>query len=348
LNNTITKKPEDQLVIVADKPLQAMNSFGFKACAERFAQVENDAQIAAASSLAQQKNWPLFVLGAGSNLVLSKDIPGLVIQHAGASISYEAADESAIVCAEAGVNWHQLVLNTLDKGYGGLENLSLIPGTAGAAPVQNIGAYGVEFCDLLDSLDVYHRPTSRWLTLKAADCHFSYRDSLFKQHPGDYIIARVRLRLHRQSPINTRYSGLHQTLLDAGIAHPDHQAVGRAVCQLRRQKLPDPAVIGNAGSFFKNPIVTADKAQQLHEQFPGIASFELADGQFKLAAAWLIDSLGYKGIRRGSVGVHDQQALVLVHEGGATGQQLLQLAFEIIAAVQAHYGVALVPEPVLL
>ncbi len=353
-----------------------MNSFGFNVNAERFVLVGSDTQIAAVCSLARKKNWPLFVLGAGSNLVLSKDIPGLVVQLGSASISYqsvgdrhahqygspdkstsnsslhsrqsEAVDEAAIVCADAGVNWHQLVLDTLDNGYGGLENLSLIPGTAGAAPVQNIGAYGVEFCDLLDSLDAYHRPTSRWLTLNAADCRFSYRDSLFKQHPGDYIIARLRLRLHRHSPINTSYSGLHKALLDAGKIQPKHQDISRAVCQLRRQKLPDPAIIGNAGSFFKNPIVSADKAKQLRKQFPAIASFELADGQFKIAAAWLIDSLGYKGIRRGFVGVHDRQALVLVHEGGATGEQLMQLAFEIIEAVKTRYELTLVPEPVML
>jgi len=348
-----------RLGIQRDVSLQGLNSLGFAARAEFFATAVSDLHLADVLRYAHSLGWPVFVLGGGSNLVLTGDMAGLVLRIGCQKISYSPqADGGAIVTAGAGVSWHTLVTHTLDQGLAGLENLSLIPGTAGAAPVQNIGAYGVELAERLVSVDAWHRTSGRVETLLAQECRFAYRDSRFKQELDEWIILRVCLRLHVDMPTVTSYGALDAELAQADL--PQDESVNRhssihkarqisdAVIRIRSRKLPDPAVIGNVGSFFHNPIVSKSIAEPLRARYPDIVCHQQADGQFKLAAGWLIDSLGFKGASRGAVGVHDAQALVLVNKGNGDGNALLKLAREISDSVHSTYGVELTIEPRVL
>lgn len=315
-------------------------------------EVASDAELVEAVALARKHKWPLQILGGGSNLVLTRDVPGLTIRMIDRQICYEpvhgGSPGSVIVTSAAGMSWHELVLDTLAHGYGGLENLSLIPGTVGAAPVQNIGAYGVELADRFVSLDAWHVTTQGWITLTQQECRFAYRDSLFKQSPGEFVIVRVRLELSSVMPLSLTYAGLIERLASSHIDSPTHRDVSHAVIAIRQEKLPDPARIGNAGSFFQNPVIDSELAARLKSRFPNMVSYQQPDGMVKLAAGWLVESLGYKGIDRNGVGVHEHQALVLVHRGGSTGKALMALADEIVAAVQTRYDVTLNPEPVVV
>ena len=233
-------------------------------------------------------------------------------------------------------------------GFHGLENLSLIPGTLGAAPVQNIGAYGVELCDVFDSLDALDRNSGKVCRLDREDCQFSYRESLFKQHPGRFVILRVRLRLTRQPQPRLDYAPLASAWQATGLQLPDSRVISRLVCDIRRSKLPDPAVLGNAGSFFKNPLVTCQQAEELLKRWPDMPHYQQGDGYIKLAAGWLIEQAGWKGYHRERVGVHRDQALVLVNLGGARGADVIGLADDIRADIKEKFGVDLVMEPQLL
>jgi len=251
--------------------------------------------------------------------------------------------------AGAGESWHGLVQWTLAQGLPGLENLALIPGTVGAAPVQNIGAYGVELKDRFESLDAVDLVTGRTVTLDAAACRFGYRDSVFKQHlAGKSVITRVRFRLPRPWLPVLGYLDLERKRAETGITEPDARTIFNWVCAIRRAKLPDPAVIGNAGSFFKNPVVSAEQCRDIIDRDPEVVHYPLPDGSAKLAAGWLIDACGWKGKAVGGAAVYDKQALVLVNRGGATGGEVVTLARAIQESVYGRFGIRLEPEPVVV
>ncbi|MDY7217996.1 UDP-N-acetylmuramate dehydrogenase [Denitrificimonas sp. JX-1] len=334
------------LVIQEQVSLRPYNTLAVDVRARFFVAVETLEQLRAALAWAKQREIAVFLLGGGSNLVLAKDLDVLVIhlQLRGINVLSED-DEFARVEVQAGENWHAFVQWSLAQGYSGLENLSLIPGSIGAAPVQNIGAYGVEVKDHLESVLVYDRYAQQTQRLSEKECQFAYRDSLFKRESGRRVILSIIFKLPKQATLHLDYGDLRGYLNKQGITEPTPQAVSRAVCEVRAAKLPDPAQLANTGSFFKNPVVSAEHAQKLKEQYPHIVSFVQDDGQVKLAAGWLIDQAGWKGLRQGDAAVHAQQALVLVNHGNASGQQILQLAAQIQADIKQRYGVELEIEP---
>ena len=348
--------PGDAPPILHDHPLDELNAFGFRQRAERYAEAPDERALETLLGLAEANGWPVFVLGGGTNVVLSRDVPGLTLRLTDDRViierdAPELGPGEVRVRAGAGAGWHALVEATLAAGADGLENLALIPGTVGAAPVQNIGAYGVELADRLERVRAWHRPSARFVELPVDACGFGYRDSRFKRERGDWIIVRADFALGPHRPRATGYASLAEALRRAGAAGdapPSAREVADAVIAVRRSKLPDPAVIGNAGSFFHNPVVPASEAERIRRSHPGLVSWPDARGAEKLAAGWLIDRLGYRGVRRGAVGVHRDQALVLVNEGGGTGAELLALVEEILGAVRAAYGVELTVEPVVV
>jgi UDP-N-acetylmuramate dehydrogenase len=290
-----------------------------------------------------------FILGGGSNLVLTRDLQPLVLKVEVPGRRLIDDGDDWIVEAGAGERWHDLVLWTIEQGVGGLENLALIPGTVGAAPVQNIGAYGVEVKDRFDSLDTLDLMSGRAVTLNKDACHFGYRDSVFKQHlAGRSVILRVRFRCPKRWAPELGYLDLQRAQEAAGVTAPTPAQVAEWVMAIRRAKLPDPAVIGNAGSFFKNPIVSAEACRAVIAREPHIVHYPLEDGRCKLAAGWLIDACGWKGKTVGGAGVYEKQALVLVNRGEARGGEVLTLAQAIQASVFARFGVRLEPEPVVV
>ena len=328
--------------------LTRLNTLGLVSQSDAFVTLSDPAQLPALSALARQAE-SLLVLGGGSNVVLPRRVPGLVAQVAFKGVRLlEARPDAWLVEAAGGENWHRFVETCVDNGWDGLENLALIPGTVGAAPVQNIGAYGVEFDARFHSLTAWDVPAGRLVEMQADDCRFAYRDSAFKHDaPGRWIIVSVRFALPRPWQPVLGYPDLqrHARLAQGAPAARD---IFDAVCEIRRAKLPDPAVTGNAGSFFKNPIVTAGVRDSLAERFPGLVSYAQPDGGYKLAAGWLIDQCGWKGRALGAAGVHDRQALVLVNRGGATATDIMGLAQAIQQAVADRYGVRLEPEPVVV
>tara|TARA_R110000751_G_scaffold67447_1_gene137710 strand:- start:5220 stop:6251 length:1032 start_codon:yes stop_codon:yes gene_type:complete len=329
--------------------LRPYNTLAVSERAEYLLTVEDDRQLQAALLLADQHRWPVTLLGGGSNLVLAGPVSGLVLlmRSRGRRVLSRSASE-LIIEAAAGENWHDFVCWSLDLGLNGLENLSLIPGTVGAAPVQNIGAYGVEVKDVFHSLDALDRETGEVRCFSLTDCEFAYRDSHFKRAPGRYVILRVRFRLSPRPHINVEYTPLAAAWRATGLDAPDARVVSELVCSIRRSKLPDPAALPNAGSFFKNPLVSQATAEALLQRFPDMPNFPQADGRRKLAAGWLIEQAGWKGFRRGDVGVHTAQALVLVNYGVARGADIMTLAADIAEDVQQRFGVRLEQEPPLL
>lgn len=288
----------------------------------------------------------MLVIGAGSNLLLTADIPALVLRMATRGIRQLSDDGTRVVIeAEAGEAWHPFVQWTLAQGLSGLENLSLIPGTVGAAPMQNIGAYGVEIKDVFAGLTALDRQTGELRDFTLAECNFAYRDSLFKQQVGRWLILRVRFALNRVEHLHLEYGPVRQRLTEQGIEQPSASDVSQAICSIRSEKLPDPAVLGNAGSFFKNPVVGAQLAAQIRLAHPGLVGYPQPDGQVKLAAGWLIEQAGWKGFREGDAGVHRLQSLVLVNYGGATGLELLELAQRIQKDIFERFNVELEMEP---
>lgn len=329
--------------------LKPYNSFAVEACASHFAEAENDQQVRDALSYAQAQQLPLLLLGGGSNLLLTADVEALVLRMASRGIRLLEDDgENVLIEVEAGEPWHSFVQWTLAQGFVGLENLSLIPGTVGAAPVQNIGAYGVELKDCFVGLTALDRSSGELREFPLQACGFAYRDSLFKRESGRWVILRVRFALSRSAALHLGYGPVSQRLVEQGIAMPTAQDVSRAICGIRSEKLPDPAELGNAGSFFKNPLVSAELAQRLRAEHADLVAYPQADGQVKLAAGWLIERAGWKGFREGDAGVHRLQALVLVNYGAATGAQLLNLAQRIQADIAQRFVVDLEIEPNVL
>jgi UDP-N-acetylmuramate dehydrogenase len=338
------------LRVIERASLRALNTFGIDARADRLVVLERQDQVEAALAACGPEG-PALVLGGGSNLLITRDIPGAVLQVAlsGRDRLGQAGDDQ-IVEAAAGENWHGFVQWTLAQGLAGLENLSLIPGTAGASPIQNIGAYGVEMRERFTYLTALDRRTGSIARLQAPECRFGYRDSLFKHPEGrHWLILKVAFRLSRCAAPVLSYPALADELARQGIRQPTAVQVSEAVCAIRRARLPDPARLGNAGSFFKNPVVDAAVADALRENHPGLPVYaDSAPGRCKLSAAWLIDRCGWKGRREGPAGVHAEHALVLINHGGATGEQILALARRIQDSVADRFGIALEMEPVVV
>lgn len=334
------------LLVQSGVSLKLFNSFGVDVRAQRFAEAHSDADVRGALAYAASNALPLLVIGGGSNLLLTADIQALVLRMATRGIRVLSDDGSQVVIeAEAGEPWHPFVQHTLAQGLSGLENLSLIPGTVGAAPMQNIGAYGVEIKDVFAGLTALDRQTGELRDFTLEECNFAYRDSLFKQQPGRWLILRVRFTLNRTAHLHLEYGPVRQRLTEQGIDHPTPTDVSQAICSIRSEKLPDPAVLGNAGSFFKNPLVPAALVTRLKVEYPDLVAYAQPDGQMKLAAGWLIEKAGWKGFREADAGVHKLQALVLVNYGGATGLQLLALAQRIQADIWQRFSVELEMEP---
>jgi len=338
------------LSLQTDYPLQKLNSFGIDAHAQEFLSVDHIAQLHALRANAALASQPRLILGGGSNLVLPDKVQGLVVKIALTGKEVISEDDAHVyVRAEAGENWHAFVLWTLAQGYGGLENLSLIPGTVGAAPIQNIGAYGVEIQDVFHSLDVFDLATGEVLTLRRSACRFAYRDSIFKHEYKDrMVILGVIFALPKVWTPKLGYADVAQYLAGKQITAPTPSDVSDAVIAIRQVKLPDPAVIGNVGSFFKNPIVTAELRDRLLRSHPKLVSYQQPSGDYKLAAGWLIEQCGWKGKNLGNAGVYEKQALVLVNRGGATGAEVRQLAQQIQHDVQKKFSVLLEVEPVFV
>ena len=327
--------------------LKNLNSFAVDARCEQLLTLENPQDI---DALIEQNLFDPkkdVILGGGSNVLFASDVAGRVILNrvAGKRILADSKSD-ALIEASGGENWHQLVLWSLDQGLSGLENLSLIPGLAGAAPMQNIGAYGVELADVLESVQVLELATGVNREFEHDECQFAYRDSRFKSiDAGRFLITGIRLRLQRNFTPKLDYAGIRAELDDMAIQQPSARQVSDAVIRLRQQKLPDPAEIGNAGSFFKNPIVKRSQAAALEKQFFGLPVYPVSEKLCKISAAWLIDHCGWKGHREGDAGVSAEHALVLVNHGNASGQELLGLADKIVSSVHTRFGVDLVPEP---
>jgi len=326
--------------------LKPYNTFGIDVKARYFTQARNDDELREALSQARQRGVAVLVMGGGSNLLLTRDVDALVLHVASRGRRVLSDDAGRVVVeAEAGEPWHPFVQWSLQQGFCGLENLSLIPGTVGAAPMQNVGAYGVEIKDVFAGLTALDRETGELRDFSLEDCAFGYRDSLFKRNPGRWLIVRVRFALSHSLQAHLDYGPVRQRLAEQGVQAPTAQAISDAICSIRREKLPDPAELGNAGSFFKNPVVPADQVVRIRAAYPGVVAYPQGDGWEKLAAGWLIEQAGWKGFRDGDAGVHRLQSLVLVNHGQASGAQLHALAQRIQADILAKFGVELEMEP---
>jgi UDP-N-acetylmuramate dehydrogenase len=328
--------------------LKARNSFGFEVLAEQTYSIIHADQISPVIQSIEAAGLAWRVLGGGSNVILPPLLPGvtLLMDIAGQAITQRDAS-GAVISVGAGVNWHDFVIWTLDQSLPGLENLALIPGTVGAAPIQNIGAYGVEVGEYIQSIEAYDCHAKTLVHLPASECAFTYRNSIFKANPNRYIITRVHFYLPTAWTPRLRYADLASVF--ASDHAPTAEEVMVAVCKIRNRKLPDPKLIGNAGSFFQNPIVEKAQYLALLEQFPELVSYPEGDegkGKRKLAAGWMIDRCGFKGMRTGAVGVYQNQALVLVNHGGGSADAVMALAKTIQDKVQDTFGVALLIEPI--
>ncbi len=330
--------------------LKPYNSFGLPAVAQTLVRVTDDASVRQVVAHPELGRSPKFILGGGSNIVLTKDMPQLVlkVEVRGRRLVEERAD-AWIVEAGAGESWHEFVAWTLDQGLPGLENLALIPGTVGASPVQNIGAYGLEVKDRFESLDGVDLLTGRTVTLGPDLCAFGYRDSVFKHSlAGRVVITRVRFRLPKPWRPVLGYLEIERKMAESGVAQPEAKQVFDWICAIRRAKLPDPSVLGNAGSFFKNPVVTPEQCRDIIGRDPEIVHYPMPDGSMKLAAGWMIDACGWKGKSMGKAAVYEKQALVLINRGGAIGSEVMLLARAIQESVYGRFGIRLEPEPVVV
>ncbi len=323
--------------------LQPYNTFGIPATSRYFASFDSEAALLALLDEPRAKGLPRMVLGGGSNILFTKDFDGLMLKNdiKGMKVVNEDNDH-VYVKAGAGENWHGFVQYCLAADMAGLENLSLIPGNVGASPMQNIGAYGVEIKDTFHSLEALHLEDRRVVTFTNNDCAFGYRESVFKkQYRNQFAILNVTYRLNKVPRFNTSYGAINEELERMGVKELSIQAISQAVINIRTSKLPDPAKIGNAGSFFKNPSVDAAQYEKLRAAFPQIVAYPLADGHFKLAAGWLIEQCGWKGYREGDAGVHAKQALVLVNYGHAKGSEIYALSQRVVDSVKEKFGVEL-------
>jgi len=328
-----------------NKSLKAFNTFGIDVKAHEFCRIDSTDQLT--TFLKENKERPLFILGGGSNLLLTKPIQAVVLQINLKGISVITEDPDFVTLKiMAGENWHQTVLHCVNNNYGGIENLSLIPGNIGAAPIQNIGAYGVELKDTFVSCEAIDRKTGETVCFSKEDCQFGYRDSFFKNEGKNrFIITSVQLRLSKSNHLlKTDYGAIKQTLEAAQTTNPSIKDISQAVIKIRQSKLPDPAKIGNSGSFFKNPVLSKAAFDAFYKQFPAAPFYKVDEQHIKVPAGWLIEQAGFKGKRFGDAGVHDKQALVLVNHGEATGDEIWQLAERIQHKVKQDFNITIEPE----
>jgi UDP-N-acetylmuramate dehydrogenase len=334
--------------LIENASLANRNTLRVDARATLLAEIRDAGKLPELLDFPAVRNGRLLVLGEGSNVLFTGDFDGTVLAMETRGVQVESDGDSARIAVAAGERWDDFVRWTLGHGYAGLENLILIPGTVGAAPIQNIGAYGCEVAEFVESVEAWDSREHRVVTLGHAVCAFAYRDSLFKHEPGRYIVTAVRFVLPRSRPLRTDYAGINEQLARMGVDKPAPFHVAEAVVHLRTSKLPDPAVIGNAGSFFKNPIVDAALADALKREHPALPAWPQPDGRCKVSAAWMIETAGFKGFREGDAGISNRHALVLVNHGKATGQQLWALAQQVMLGVRERFGVTLEPEPVVI
>jgi UDP-N-acetylmuramate dehydrogenase len=339
----------DGYTIVENASLQGRNTFRVPARAKLLIDVRKPAALGELFGYAALKTQPLLVLGEGSNILFTRDWPGVVLSIAARGIAVLDDDgDRARIRVEAGENWNDFVRWSLGRGFAGLENLVLIPGTVGAAPIQNIGAYGAEVREFVACVEAWDRNAGNLLRIDNADCAFDYRDSLFKRDRNRYVVTAVEFGLPRQREPRIDYAGVREELAALGVTEPTAPTVAKAIARIRMRKLPNPALIGNAGSFFKNPLVDTAKAAALRGQQPGLPAWPAGDGRAKLSAAWLIESCGFKGLREGDAAVSEQHALVLVNHGHASGAQIWALAERVRNGVCTRFGVELEPEPLVI
>ncbi|MBP6335256.1 MAG: UDP-N-acetylmuramate dehydrogenase [Bacteroidia bacterium] len=327
--------------LIQDFSLRHLNTLGIDVKSDFYAPVHTVEELKELLGQPEVKSLPKLVLGGGSNILFTKDFPGLIIRNEIKGINILREDDAhAFVKAGGGEVWHEFVCHVIDKGFGGLENLSLIPGSVGASPIQNIGAYGVELKDVFHELEAVNLTDGTIKTFSHSACRFAYRDSIFKQEAkGKYLIASVSFRLTKNSKLNTSYGAIEQELKSMGVIHPGISEVSKAVINIRRSKLPDPAEIGNAGSFFKNPEVSVEVYEKLKSEYPEMIAYKTASNRMKLAAGWLIEQCGWKGKVEGRTGMHNKQALVLVNYGGATGEELISHARKVQQSIKEKFGV---------
>jgi UDP-N-acetylmuramate dehydrogenase len=330
--------------ILENISLESFNTFGIDVTSRYFSEfnsVEELAELFEAKQLLEAKHR--IILGGGSNILFSRDIDGIVLHNVIPGIEkVEESDDFVMLRVGAGVNWHAFVLHCVENGWAGVENLSLIPGCVGASPMQNIGAYGVEVKEVIENVEAWDIESKKMVSFSNADCMFGYRESVFKRALKDqFVILYVTFRLSKTPKFRIEYGAIQQELEKMGIVSLSIKAVSEAVMRIRRSKLPDPTVIGNAGSFFKNPSVSSSQFENLKNEFPEIVAYPNADGSFKLAAGWLIEQCGWKGYRKGDAGCHEKQALVLVNYGTATGKEIYALSELIVNSVKSHFQVSL-------
>lgn len=330
------------MLIQENIQLSAYNSFGCEAKASYFCTIKRKDEIDEAMSWCNHQKKTFLILGGGSNILFTNDFDGLVIKMEIKGIKVlKETSSNVLLSVGAGENWHLLVKYCVQKGWGGIENLSLIPGTVGAAPIQNIGAYGVEAKDCIQQIIAYDTHSNQWVTLNNEACHFEYRNSLFKQEKNRYIISEVHFLLQKQPNLRTDYGAIRDVLHKKQIKQASIQDISDAIIEIRSEKLPDPTVLGNAGSFFKNPTVSQTLFNQLKESHPNIVAFPISNSEYKIAAGWLIEQAGWKGKKLGPVGCYEKQALVIVNYDHATGQEIYDFSEAIIQSVNNLFGIQL-------
>jgi len=327
-------------------PLKSLNTFNINVDGKYYTEVASVDDIREAVGFANERNLPVLLLGGGSNILFMDNFSGLVVKvNIGGKEVIKETNDHIFVKAGAGENWDEFVKYCVDRGFAGIENLSLIPGNVGASPIQNIGAYGVELKDHFDSLEYYHFEQDKIITFRSEDCQFGYRNSIFKNElKGKGVILSVTLRLDKEPSIRAEYGSIKDELASLKVTDYTIAAIRQAVINIRQSKLPDPAVLGNAGSFFKNPEVSREKFEALKRDFPGIVGYPVENGNVKLAAGWLIDQCGWKGYREGEAGIHKNQALVIVNHGNAKGKEIFNLSEKVLQSVADKFGVELVRE----
>jgi len=329
--------------VLEDISLKPFNGFGIDVRASQFASFHSTAELEELLAIGRSENKSPFILGGGSNILLTGNLNTLVLKNEIKGIDKIGEDNDFVYLkVGAGENWHGFVMECVRNNWGGVENLSLIPGNVGASPMQNIGAYGVEIKDVFEELEAFHREERQLVRFKLKDCHFGYRESVFKQRYKDqFVLLNVTYRLRKQPVFNTSYGAIEEELKKMGVVTLSIGAISQAVVNIRTSKLPDPTIIGNAGSFFKNPEVDQGKFLSLRKDFSAVVGYPLAEGKVKLAAGWMIEQCGWKGYRKGDAGCHERQALVLVNYGNATGSEIFALSEEIRQSVQKKFGVEL-------
>ena len=334
--------------ISENSSLQNLHSFGCNEKANYFAKIGSMETIEKSIQWAKEKNIPYLILGAGSNILFTKTFEGLVLKMEIMGIKKLKETPSEVILeVGAGENWHHFVSYCVQKGWGGVENLSLIPGTVGAAPIQNIGAYGVEAKDAIASVTAYDTQSAQFITLQNSDCAFAYRTSLFKKDTSRYIISSVQFVLQKQPIFRTEYGAIKEVLHQKNNKQPSVEAISSAVIQIRSEKLPDPKKLGNAGSFFKNPTIAKDLFEVLVAKYPKMIAYPITDDTYKIAAGWLIEACGWKGIQKGSVGCYEKQSLVIVHYNNGPGMEIYNFSEEIIQSVLTKFEILLEREVVI-